>query len=619
MGVVNRLFLICMLVFCQVQFAFGQNPSQTKARDDVAPNVIEFIQGEYILNTGPEPRASGWQTLPNPNIDYENATGQARGGYRSMMSRFYFDIGRVGNSPLAVHVVGMRGNFSISVNGFEVFRNFADIRDTKITWYRPFLVPISSDALRTGMNEIRIHSFSKKGVGIGKVVVGPNAALKTYHRSRYFWHITAPTATTFSLLVIGSLVFLFWLARRDEVELLWLSVASFLWFGRNHQYFAEDLPFNAAVYVPMSVTMTYFAIAGTAAFYFYFVRLAHRRLIISIMFIFGAILTAAYILLSVPSLYIYSASALVIGFAAVVALRDLARNREFERAALSLSMALLPVVAVHDVFMLLSYRGDGTATYWATYFGAVFTFAYMISFGGRTVKAFTALGRSNLILEERVAKVRAELSESEAKRQELSVSQALNDERARLMQEMHDGIGSNLTTALAVAHRQKHPDDTVQVLRRALGDLKLTVDSLEPVEGDLVALIGNLRHRMARDLEDAGIHCKWEVEDCAPLPWLDATNALHVLRIQNEAISNVLSHSDATEMTIGCVERTNNEVAGISTFISDNGNGFDMHNKARGKGLENMMARAHSLHGQLFYQSEPGRGTTVSLWLPYAR
>ena len=180
-------------------------------------------------------------------------------------------------------------------------------------------------------------------------------------------------------------------------------------------------------------------------------------------------------------------------------------------------------------------------------------------------------------------------------------------------------IGSNLTTALAVARQQKQPAETITVLSRALSDLKLTVDSLEPIEGDIVALIGNLRHRMARDLADAGITCKWEVEDCASIPWLDAPNALHVLRIHNEAISNILTHSKATEMRIGCLEEQREGIDGITTYIADNGSGFDTDLVPQGKGLSNIKSRARSLQGQLSYHSEAGTGTVVRLWLPYVR
>jgi signal transduction histidine kinase len=271
------------------------------------------------------------------------------------------------------------------------------------------------------------------------------------------------------------------------------------------------------------------------------------------------------------------------------------------------------------LYLLLTYSGDGHATYLAVFFGAVFASAFLISFGKRALDAFSDLGNSNLALEQSNAQKTAELEESEAIRRELLVEQAVAAERGRLMQEMHDGIGSNLTTALVVARKQNQPSATVKILRRALGDLKLTVDSLEPVGGDLVSLLGNLRHRMARDLADAGITCNWEVEDCQPLTWLDATNALHVLRIHNELISNVLAHSHATAMQIGCVECEQNGVAGISTYVADNGDGFDLDADTNGKGLASIRARVHSLHGKLFCTSTPRHGTTIKLWLPYNR
>ena len=96
---------------------------------------------------------------------------------------------------------------------------------------------------------------------------------------------------------------------------------------------------------------------------------------------------------------------------------------------------------------------------------------------------------------------------------------------------------------------------------------------------------------MAGDLEDAGIICKWEVEKCDTLAWLDATNALHVLRIYSEAISNVLSHSRATEICIGCAERDHEGVAGVSAYVADNGAGFDASQMTPGKGLSNIRAR----------------------------
>ncbi|MEL6681512.1 MAG: hypothetical protein AAFQ09_02565, partial [Pseudomonadota bacterium] len=443
--------------------------------------------------------------------------------------------------------------------------------------------------------------------------------LAEHHESRFFWHITAPMVANAIMLMLGLLVLLIWFARRHETELLWLSIATGCWSVRNYEYYADELPFDSASYTVLAICMTYFATAASAAFYIYFIRLKHRQIITIAMFALGVLLTIFFIATPLSRSIVYFPTTAVVTCVAIIAIRDLLKHPSVERGVLDVTILFMPFASLYDVVILLLYQGNGQATYLAVFCGAVFTTAFSASFGKRVLTAFDRLGRANLVLEESIAKTRAELTESEAIRRELQVTQALTSERARLMQEMHDGIGSNLTAALAVARQQAHPPDTIAVLKRALGDLKLTVDSLEPIEGDVVALIGNLRHRMARDLAAAGITCKWEVEDCDELPWLDATNALHVLRIHNVSISNVLAHSNATEMHIGCKEKDHEGQPGILTYVADNGDGFNVGDKREGKGLRSMQARARSLHGNLELESRLGYGTTIRLWLPYVR
>ena len=72
-------------------------------------------------------------------------------------------------------------------------------------------------------------------------------------------------------------------------------------------------------------------------------------------------------------------------------------------------------------------------------------------------------------------------------------------------------------------------------------------------------------------------------------------------------------------MRIGCKESDHKGVPGISTYVADNGAGFDTELETVGKGLSNIQARARSLHGELTYESSPQDGTVVALWLPYLR
>lgn len=614
-----RWTLLFLIMIWLPHNVWAQKLSAFEKSNTESGPILEFTQGEFIQSSGIETPNVAWKRANNPNI-YSRANNDWKtGDYQSLTGRFYFDRDELGDAPFAINVIGIRNQFTVSINGKEIFRNFAQPSDKLLAWNRPYLIPISSDILQQGNNEIIIHAISQESLGIGRVIIGPNIALQQYYDQQFFWRITAPKGTNFAMLLVGILVFLFWLNRKKETELLWLSISTVLQFIRNYHFYGEVTPFDLQLFIIITECTSYFSVMAGAAFYFYFIKLPYRFAIISSLLILGILLTIIFLITNTSS-FIFYIPILMIGLSlSFFGIKDIIRYHNIERGLLGFFVLLTLIGIIYDIIMVAAYGGNGHAIYISVFNAPLYTIAFIISFGKRTLDAFLNIEKSNVVLEQRITETRAELAASEAERQKMVVGQAIADERGRLMQEMHDGIGSNLITALAVARNQNQSDNTIKTLNRAINDLKITVDSLEPIEGDLVALIGNLRHRMAEDLEDAGITCKWEVEDCKTLPWLDATNALHVLRIFQEAIGNVLTHSAATEIRIGCKETNHGGVAGITSYIADNGLGFDSSVQTQGKGVSNIHSRAKSLHGTLNYDTSIGVGTAITLWLPYKR
>src|SRR5450830_1817985 len=119
------------------------------------------------------------------------------------------------------------------------------------------------------------------------------------------------------------------------------------------------------------------------------------------------------------------------------------------------------------------------------------------------------------------------------------------------MQDMHDGLGSSLISALRVVEHGKMSDaEVAQVLRGCIDDLKLAIDSMEVVEADLLLLLATLRFRLAPRLDSVGIRLHWEVQDLPALNWLTPGNSLHILRILQEAFANIIKHAQATEISV---------------------------------------------------------------------
>jgi signal transduction histidine kinase len=197
----------------------------------------------------------------------------------------------------------------------------------------------------------------------------------------------------------------------------------------------------------------------------------------------------------------------------------------------------------------------------------------------------------------------------------LERAQTLAAERHRLMHDMHDGLGSALTTSLAMLE-QGNVDgaELKSLLLDSIDDLRAVIDSLEPLDGDLTSVLATLRFRLGKRLELAGIGLEWDMQDLPALNWLGPPQALQLMRIVQEVLTNVLKHAHATQMQISA------RCSGlfIEVCIADNGCGFDMATTPTGRGLRHLAQRAASLSGSIIIESRPGSGTTVRLLLPIA-
>jgi signal transduction histidine kinase len=186
------------------------------------------------------------------------------------------------------------------------------------------------------------------------------------------------------------------------------------------------------------------------------------------------------------------------------------------------------------------------------------------------------------------------------------------EERARLVADLHDGFGSQLTSARLQAGRHQLSTDALCVLLdECLADLHLVVDTVDNLEGDIGDSLRYLRHRLAGRLEDGPVVLHWAVEtDGAPA--LRPERLLQVLRILQEAIGNALRHAEAQVIRVAA--EYDERRGQLRCTVVDDGRGFDLR-QAEGAGLRNMYGRAWRLAAELAVCPTP-QGTTVTLTVP---
>jgi PAS domain S-box-containing protein len=204
-----------------------------------------------------------------------------------------------------------------------------------------------------------------------------------------------------------------------------------------------------------------------------------------------------------------------------------------------------------------------------------------------------------------------------------SIMARQEQERAALARELHDQLGQVLTAmrmdAAWIGDRAAGSQPAVADRARSMCDLiDATIDEvrgialrLRPGVLDNLGLIAALQW-YTDDVESrTGISC---VLKHGPLPKLDGLVGTAAYRIVQEALTNVVRHSQATEVEIGLQLRDGL----LDLSVEDNGRGFDVRglNGAEAIGIAGMRERAGLAGGMLEIQSEPGHGTCVSCRLP---
>ncbi|MFT6388914.1 MAG: signal transduction histidine kinase [Cellvibrionaceae bacterium] len=200
----------------------------------------------------------------------------------------------------------------------------------------------------------------------------------------------------------------------------------------------------------------------------------------------------------------------------------------------------------------------------------------------------------------------------------LERSKAIADERTRIMKDMHDGIGGQLVASLALIEKEENStirESISEILFGCLDDFRLIINSLNTSTNVLSALLADFKYRMSKRLESMGIQLHWEIDDSIDHLYLQPQQALHILRILQEAFSNILKHAQASSLR--CQSAHVGEDIVIS--IEDNGSFFSPNSQGGGQGLKNIKWRAEQLSAQVKIGKTSVGGCKLTLSIPKAR
>jgi signal transduction histidine kinase len=209
--------------------------------------------------------------------------------------------------------------------------------------------------------------------------------------------------------------------------------------------------------------------------------------------------------------------------------------------------------------------------------------------------------------------------------QRLEQQRAVDHERLRIAQDIHDDLGARVTqiSLLSAVAQGKIslPEDArtefgkvSQMTRDLVSALYETVWAVNPENDNLDALANYLCQMGNQLCSQARLRCRLEVPDAPPSIPFNSQARHNLIMVVKEVVHNVIKHARASEVRI----RIAFEACVLSICIHDDGCGFDPASSPPGNGLANLKRRMRDIGGSFTIESRPGAGTVVCLRLPVA-
>lgn len=509
----------------------------------------------------------------------------------------------------ALLIPAVTGSISIHVNGQQVAvaEQYA-MRDLRFTSL-PVFVPLIPEVLRSGSNQFTVTLTAPPGrtIGMAAVLLGPRADLSGKYQLHWFTSGVLPTLVTGSAAALGAVFGLIWAARRHEAVYGWLSLFLLLGAARG-SLLMPDFGLGNGAHPFWNMLTLWEATAGLM-----FMRAVAGLSIKRVHLWFAvppAVLWALFLINPegfVPIIVIRGGAAMILVYALLGQwfLGRAAMRGNLEALIILIGMAFVTLFVAHDTLAALGIRGDMVFLSRSAMSGLLLTICALMTL--RFVRAMSQLDDTARTLKGQVAYVEQMLKESYEELRARREAQAVSAERVRLMRDLHDGVGGDLASMLALAGEvPARGTEIAKHARAALVDMRLIIGSLEDYGGNLTIALAAWRERAEPQLRAASVTLGWDIKRLPLLPWLGPSQVLDILRIVQEAVTNSIKHAQAMRLDVTARECDE----GIEISLADDGIGIS--DGRAGNGLRNMAIRADRLGGRLSVE-RVAHGTVVRL------
>jgi signal transduction histidine kinase len=529
------------------------------------------------------------------------------------------------SSPWMLYVEDLHDGGRLKINGTVVASFPVTDGSSTVRQLRPSRIELPPGLLRAGTNVIeREWAIHENMLLMPRMAIGEAQSVQRIFAPRDMAYRVLPGITMVVALVLALLMFGIYMGSRDLKVYLWMTLSCGSFCVLDLMFFVNAIPAGLFAYWRLAL---FAAGCGlTLGSYYFLLAISgvdapnYRRWTLWLSVLLCLAYLAHYLWTGKTFEPVFSRAILLLSacfaplpFVALV--RSLLRQFSWRKAVLLLVVLSGLWVNLVDLSAMNSSRSAAQSAYLLQLFALVWfssAGAFLIADFSRSLAAQSA---QSATMARELAAQKEELSRLHALERTAREAEAAALERARIMQDMHDGLGSQLVSSLVLARAgELSSQQTYDLLRSCIDDLRLAIDSAQGTDDALPLALANLRFRMQPRLKAEGITLQWHTQTLGHALPLRPQDQLPVLRIVQEGLSNALKHAGAKTITL----RAGQTHTELDIRIEDDGRGFDVAEakaRATGKGLNGLEKRARVLGGHLQISSSE-RGSVVWLKVP---
>ncbi|HEY1057161.1 MAG TPA: ATP-binding protein [Limnobacter sp.] len=551
------------------------------------------------------------------NNTQPNFEGQA-------LYKFRFDLDPDKPKPDAVFLPRVVMNAHVYLNGSKIGGYGRVTGELDRYWNFPLMFQFPTTLLKPTGNVlvVQVAGYKNYRSGLGRVWLGPTDAIEPLYCSAYRWQVTGSMLATLVAMGSGLLLAFFSRYAASDQGLLFLGLAVITFALRNIGYFTTWAPLPQVMWAEAVHSLHAWFVCLYGQFLLRYIQHPSRRLR-QALWAYAVLVTLTTFAFSgrdILQFTLYMLAPVVPLFFVlnIMLLRHAWIHRDMEATLLGASSMLFVLLSVRDLSIMVDALPIESVLL-SQYTGiALFASGCWI-----LLKRFSVMFRQlqdvNQSLNSQLSLRERQLMDQFMKIRQIEQQRTKDEERRRIMQDIHDGVGSSLVSALNENEsRPLSRDEMTAVLQDCLDDLRLAIDSLDPQSDDLLALLGNFRWRYERRLKLSGIQLHWRVQDIPKLEGYRSRDLFDLLRIVQEAFGNILKHAKAHAIELS-IEPIDGQQC-VALCIRDDGCGLSKERIQEGRGMTHMATRARAL-GLILEHTEglDGRGFGLRIQIPQQR